>query len=323
MSLQFNPFTGLQNGVSMNVEFVKHMYESVTAGTANFTLDGITGNDVFYARAHAKFPNLYLDSVAISSNIIGIKPDGAVTGLYGCYFSDFYKSTYFATSASLTLVPPSAYADQIRYFTWSSILYDSCEHAISGLMAFSHTAETNFLDTSVTALIDWNNDYVTITACVWNVDDKATEMCKYNMTVSDSILFIRNETTGAISAEEMFHAIESPVGNFNRYNYFWHTFPMSDLSEGTTYKYWLKLNDNWNAKTSYSSTGMFKVTDKFGVGGSYDISCTAVTGDTTGSTRGDSLTSWHSSIAVSVDKDGATGGNNWYWKDIFQRSWTA
>ena len=310
--MAFSAHPDLKNGVTPNVAFFEHMYTSMSAGSAEIALSSVTAATL--SATQFEVPYMSISAYTLTADHGG-EPSSAITGYYG----EYLDSSYICANTALEAVgmPAENYANEIGYFKWASSILDSVAPAISGAMAFSHSAVDNILDNSVTAAISDENNFITITAHVWNLDEP-----NYEVTSSDLILYIKFPN-GFIAPYPMLHSYTNSVGDFESQGHFYWMADISSLfTINKTYYYWIKCSETWGNKTTYSGTGEFYYKETGNLS-PYDISSvTGLSGDTTGYTRGLMINNEHRALAVSVNAGAVTGGSDWYWRNIFNTSWS-
>lgn len=291
------------------------MYESTKNSLCDWSLSSATASTI--SSNLLVIPYLSLSAITLTASHGGAGTAlNAITGLYGCYYNNFYDNVYFATSAARQFTASNANYGKLFYFKWTSLIYDDVADAVSGVALYSHPEQNKIFGATVTGKVNFSQPYITITAHLWNIDDTNNSMFDYDMSNSDASLYIydNNKHIFLYGPTTMNHSFETPKGTFNSYGYFWKTINTSELNDGGKYLYWIKTTNTWTGKTSYSMTGSITAST---TSPAWEFSGTAATGDFTGFTRGDSLTSGHSSIAIC-----AKSGSSYYWKDIFRKTWT-
>lgn len=312
--MAFSAHPDLKNGVTPNVAFFEHMYTSMSAGTAELALSSITVATL--SATQFEVPYMSISAYTLSADHGGT-PSSAVTGYYGEYLDE----SYLCANNALEAVgqPAEDYANEIGYFKWTSNILDSAAPAISGAMHIAHETQNDIFTGATAAVNTTMSNYLTITAHIWNID----EISGNETTNSNIVLYLGLE--GSPMIYQMYNSEESPLasdgGKFRANNHFYRQFPINQFTENAAFYYWIKCTETWGQKTTYSGTGSFKPTK--GVGTEWDISSvSALSGDTTGSTRGLMIDSEHRALAVSVNAGAVTGGSDWYWRNIFSTSWT-
>jgi hypothetical protein len=302
MSL-IKPHPDLQNGVSPNIVFYKYPFESLSAGSSG----GIAINSATAASYHAS--GSFLTNHVPLSAISLTSDDGygdSISGYYGSYLNNDYKKVSYA-ARNIPAASAGLNINQIGYFKWDSHVLDSAADAMSGVMALGHINTTDFYSAGDLAVSGGSQNYVTVTAHIWNIDDEGDGgTYDYNMTSSDVVLYVDG------LPYPMLMASATPAGLFKAYSYFYKTFAISDFTIDKHY-YWVKTTETWAGKSEFSGSGWFNVTD-----GTFDVdSSSAASGDYTGSTRGDALTGHHSVIA----KSSYHTTDSYKWQNIFTINW--
>lgn len=306
--MSFTPHEELRNNVTPNVQFVNHMYTSLSSGLSSISVSSLSAATVYSVLLNAYPVKIKMYSLSANDNVL---PTNSVSGYYGNYLNNEYKNVNFI--AKKTSSSAQDIQNEFGYFEWTSHIFDSVQDALSGVAHFSSPSQLNIINATSADILS-NANYIVITACVWNIDDNSS-IYGYNISNSDIILYT-NDPTNGIQQHTMSYSIDNPIGAFNLKNHFYKIFNGNDFPKNQKTYYWIKTIETWKAKQNYSLTGYFNR------GGSeWDYSATALTGDTTGNTREESITSYHSAIAFSCNGLLSTGGSDWQWKNIFSKVW--
>jgi len=321
LSLPFQPYSGLTNGVTPAINFFKHMYETTSAGLYVWNLNTVSA-DKIYCGVQLSTPFLSLSAITLTANNGGSgSASGAISGVYGCIYNNFYDTAYFATRNSNKVLAAASISGDLYYFKWTSLIHNSYSHTISGLTLFYHD-DVELISDNPSLVITATDKYITVTAMIWNQWENTLNDYRYDLEYSgDAKLYIKNKVTDRFIIEgyTMSAATIYPKSDFFDSPGYWATFLAEDIwpspYDDLQLEYYVILTESWHNQTTTTLIGSATASTS-PARASYDIS--TVTEQKGGDLYGNSITSGHSAIAVCT----LSGNNTYCWKDIFRETWT-
>jgi len=342
MSISAHP--ELKNGVSPNIAFFDHMYSALSAGTSEISLSSITADG--FSCVKASLPNINISNWTITADnssiattaltgVYNVSPTASIIGHYGWYLNGYYKSV--DSILSKTSLSAQECQNELRYFKWTSSLLSPIANSLSGWNVYQHRDQNNIKEYSLTGIDTTSSTYKYITITGWskNLDENKpkggfkTEANQLSFTTYLPPMW--NNQWVDWSDLKFNNSIKTPLGSICAENVFWVQTSLENLISRTGLSSNVFLNsffliriehtlpDNWNINSEYNNGS-----NQAAIWVSIDspTNTSSWPSINTEDDRINNINSEHRALAVSVNAGAVTGGSDWYWRNIFNTTWT-